>query len=118
VFVTSGGDDYVARMSDQDIARFRAHAEECMIQADGSARESDKEAWLRAASPYMPRYFFNTRGIRPITDEEGEELPDNETAWNEATIMAGELFKDIDGKFRPDQEWALEVPMRAGTRSI
>ncbi|MBR1209479.1 hypothetical protein [Bradyrhizobium sp. JYMT SZCCT0180] len=57
----------------------------------------------------MPRYFFNTHGVRPIIDEEGKGLPDNGTAWHEATIIAGELLKDIDGKFRPDQEWALEV---------
>ena len=31
------------------------------------------------------------------------------TAWNEATIIAGELFKGIDGKFEPGQEWILEV---------
>jgi hypothetical protein len=38
-----------------------------------------------------------------------KELPNNEAAWREATIIAGELFKDIDGKFRPGQQWALEV---------
>jgi hypothetical protein len=27
----------------------------------------------------------------------------------QATLTAGEVFKDIDGKFRPDQEWSLEV---------
>jgi len=57
----------------------------------------------------MARYFFNIHGVRQSLDEEGEELPDNETAWKEATIIAGELFRDIDGKFRPGQDWALEV---------
>ena len=57
----------------------------------------------------MPRYFFNIRGVRTTTDEEGEDLPDNETAWREATIIAGELFREIDGKLRPGQDWALEV---------
>jgi hypothetical protein len=57
----------------------------------------------------MPRYFFNMRGVRPSIDQEGEELPDDEAAWQEATIIAGELFRDIDGKFRPGQELALEV---------
>ena len=42
-------------------------------------------------------------------DEIGEELPDDVTAWKEATIIARELFKDIDGKFKPGQEWGLEV---------
>jgi hypothetical protein len=57
----------------------------------------------------MPRYFFYVHGVRPSSDEEGEELPDDEAAWDEATLIAGELFKEIDGKFQPGQEWALEV---------
>jgi hypothetical protein len=57
----------------------------------------------------MARYFFNINGVRLSLDEEGEELPDDEAAWQEATIIAGELFKHIDGKFRPGEDWALEV---------
>jgi hypothetical protein len=57
----------------------------------------------------MPRYFFNTYGARENPDEDGEILPDDEVAWKEATIIAGEIFKDMDGKLRPGQEWKLEV---------
>jgi hypothetical protein len=58
----------------------------------------------------MPRYFFNIHREKiPTLDVLGEELPHDEAAWREATIIAGELFKDIDGKFRPGQEWGLEV---------
>ena len=58
----------------------------------------------------MPRYFFNTHGsARETPDEDGEILPDDEVAWKEATIIAGEIFKDMDGKLRPGQEWTLEV---------
>jgi hypothetical protein len=58
----------------------------------------------------MPRYFFNIHAHIPTSaDEIGEELRDDEAAWKEATMIAGEIFKDIDGNFRPDQEWALEV---------
>jgi hypothetical protein len=57
----------------------------------------------------MPRYFFNVHGVRPSADYEGEELPDDKAAWDEATLITGELFRDIDGKFRPGQEWTLEV---------
>ena len=57
----------------------------------------------------MPRYFFHVHGIRRSRDEEGEELRDDKAAWDEATIIAGELFRDIDGKFQPGQEWSLEV---------
>jgi hypothetical protein len=56
----------------------------------------------------MPRYFFNVHNVSPSTDDSGEDLPDDEAAWKEATEYAGELFKDIDGTFRPGQEWALE----------
>jgi hypothetical protein len=38
----------------------------------------------------------------------GDELPNNDASWNEARLIAGELFKDIDGRFQPGQEWALE----------
>jgi hypothetical protein len=61
------------------------------------------------AFPLMARYFFNVHNVGSRPDMEGEELPNDEAAWHEATIIAGELFKDIDGKFRPGQEWSLEV---------
>jgi hypothetical protein len=58
----------------------------------------------------MPRYYFNVLNTSPsIIDDVGEELPDNEAAWRQATMTAGEIFKDVDGKLRPGQEWALEV---------
>ncbi|MCP3401958.1 hypothetical protein NLM25_33315 [Bradyrhizobium sp. CCGB01] len=41
-------------------------------------------------------------------------MPDDEAAWHNATIFAGEVFKDIDGRFRPGQEWSLEVTDEAG----
>jgi hypothetical protein len=57
----------------------------------------------------MARYFFTVHNEGAAPDMEGEELPDDEAAWREATLIAGELFKDIDGKFRPGQDWSLEV---------
>ncbi|MGC2084272.1 MAG: hypothetical protein WA702_13065 [Bradyrhizobium sp.] len=62
----------------------------------------------------MPRYFFNVHDVKPSIDEHGEELPDDEAAWKEATSFAGALIKDIDGEFRPGQEWSLEVTDDAG----
>ncbi|SCB54791.1 hypothetical protein GA0061098_103059 [Bradyrhizobium shewense] len=61
----------------------------------------------------MPRYYFNVLNVAPHADYEGEELPDDEAAWREAT-SAGALLNDIDGKFRPGQEWRLEVKDVAG----
>ena len=65
----------------------------------------------------MPRYYFNVHGTRRTSDDEGEELADDKAAWTEATLIAGELFKDINGKFQPGQEWSLEVA-DAGRRSL
>ncbi|MDH2341551.1 hypothetical protein [Bradyrhizobium sp. SSUT77] len=69
------------------------------------------------SGPYsanMPRYFFHVHGVASNKDEEGDELPDDEAAWREASSYAGALLKDIDGKFRPGQEWSLEVTDEAG----
>ena len=49
----------------------------------------------------MAKYFFNVHNVSASRDEQGEELPDDEAAWREATTFAGALFKDIDGRFRP-----------------
>ena len=57
----------------------------------------------------MPRYFFDVHQLPPGRDDIGEDLPSDEAAWHEATRFAGELFKDIDGKLKPGQDWALDV---------
>lgn len=57
----------------------------------------------------MPQYFFSVGGERSVSDTVGEELPDDEAAWKEATLIAGEIFKDIDGKLRPGHDCWLEV---------
>jgi len=49
----------------------------------------------------MPRYFFHVYHEQPEIDQEGEELPDKHAAWKEATVMAGEILKDLDGKLQP-----------------
>ena len=57
----------------------------------------------------MPRYFFNIYHERTEIDRDGEELPDKFAAWKEATVTAGQILQDIDGRFRPGREWRLEV---------
>jgi len=57
----------------------------------------------------MPRYFFNVHHERSNVDTEGEELRDKHAAWQEATIIAGELLRDIDGKLKAGQDLQLEV---------
>ena len=45
----------------------------------------------------MPRYFFHVYHDRPELDEEGEELPDAQAAWREATVTAGQIIQDLNG---------------------
>nr|WP_202966308.1 hypothetical protein [Treponema endosymbiont of Eucomonympha sp.] len=39
----------------------------------------------------------------------GEELPDQDAAWVEATRTAGEMIKNLDGKLKPGRDWRMEV---------
>jgi hypothetical protein len=55
----------------------------------------------------MAMYYFNVHGT-PL-DDIGEDLASDELAWKEATTFAGEIFRDVDGKLRPDSGWELQV---------
>jgi hypothetical protein len=57
----------------------------------------------------MRNYFFDVNGNGVPNSDEGQMLKNDEAAWHEATLVAGEIFKDVDGNFRPGQEWKLEV---------
>jgi hypothetical protein len=45
--------------------------------------------------PWCHNIVFKVHNVTPHSDDLGEELPDA-AAWHEATIIAGELFKDIE----------------------
>jgi hypothetical protein len=45
--------DYPDEMSDQDIERFRAQADECRAQAERAMNPLDKERWLRLAGDWI-----------------------------------------------------------------
>jgi hypothetical protein len=62
----------------------------------------------------MPRYFFHVRTVEPSTDTEGEELPDAEATWREATAFAADLLRNMHRRLEPGQEWHLEVTDEAG----
>jgi hypothetical protein len=57
----------------------------------------------------MPRYFFSTPGDGYAPDDEGVVLSGPEDAKAMAVTTAGEILKDIDGKFWSGQEWRLHV---------
>jgi hypothetical protein len=46
-------EDHVGGISDADIAKSRAQAEECLKQAESSMSETDKETWLRMAAEWI-----------------------------------------------------------------
>jgi hypothetical protein len=45
-----GGADYLERVSDRDITRYRAMADECHTNAEHARRAPDREAWLKLAA--------------------------------------------------------------------
>jgi hypothetical protein len=57
----------------------------------------------------MPKYFFHIYHDRAALDDEGEELQDRYAAWHEATITAGQILQDIDGKLSSEHDWRMEV---------
>jgi hypothetical protein len=57
----------------------------------------------------MPRYFFHIHHNGAQMDRDGEELPDKDAAWKEATLTAGQMLQSIDGRLEPGHDWRMEV---------
>ena len=58
----------------------------------------------------MPRYFFHVYYDGHQIDRVGEDLPDKNAAWKEATATAGRILQDINGELLLSNEpWRLEV---------
>ena len=83
--------------------RFRIRRQD----VQGHAGRAEGGSTLRNAP--MPRYFFNVYHERIELDEEGEELPDVQAAWREATVTAGQIIQELDGRLRPGADWRMEV---------
>lgn len=47
----------------------------------------------------MPRYFFHVYYDGHQIDRVGEDLPDKNAAWKEATATAGRILQDIMANF-------------------
>jgi hypothetical protein len=62
----------------------------------------------------MPRYFFNLCDGRDFPDEEGSELDNADSARSEAVVLAGELLRDLGGRFWQGEEWRLHVTDEGG----
>lgn len=53
--------------------------------------------------------FFHVRHEQHQVDKEGEDLPNAHAAWNEATMMAGQMLQGMAGQLQPGSEWRMEV---------
>jgi hypothetical protein len=42
-------------------------------------------------------------------DEVGEEFPDRQAAWKDASKTAGQILQDLNGRLAPGSDWRLEV---------
>jgi hypothetical protein len=62
----------------------------------------------------MPRYFFNIEGGPYPDPDDGIDLNGPEQARDEAITMAGEMLKDVDGRFWGEPEWRLRVTDEQG----
>jgi hypothetical protein len=57
----------------------------------------------------MALYFFNIYHGHPDLDAVGEELPDRNAVWSEATVTAGQMLQALAGKLQPGVDWRMEV---------
>ena len=61
----------------------------------------------------MARYFFHLHDGRDIPDVGGIDLPDMQAVRAQATLTAGQMLFDADGRFS-GEEWRVEVANQAG----
>ncbi|WP_152535915.1 hypothetical protein [Bradyrhizobium sp. Ai1a-2] len=53
----------------------------------------------------MGTYYYHIVASKPFRDPNGMELPNSETAWEEAL----RFVRDIEGSLQPDESWSLDV---------
>ncbi|MGY3604415.1 MULTISPECIES: DUF6894 family protein [unclassified Bradyrhizobium] len=73
----------------------------------GSPEERERQVHMRVHALVMPHYFFHISNGHPFKDTSGEELPDDNAAWQEAlrTVRDIEVNLDLDGA----NVWSVEV---------
>ena len=66
---------------------------------------------MHVSKPAEGKGRRNSRASGPRTNRPapGGRRHDAQAAWHEATVTAGQIIQDLDGKLRPRQEWRLEV---------
>lgn len=60
-------------------------------------------------------YFFHvfTDGIQRHQSD-GLQFPSRKDAWHEATMSAGEIIREMDGRMHPGLDWRMDVTDSAG----
>ena len=61
----------------------------------------------------MPRYVFDVHDSKDMPDAEGTGLPDRHSMPEEAVRLAGEVLRDLNGKFS-GEPWTMAVRDESG----
>jgi hypothetical protein len=81
------------------------------VLTPGTRKSAD--CWLnvsQADEVAMPLYHFKVRRSgKTYNNDEGIVFDSLDGAWEEATIAAGEMLKDLDGKLVPGTGCSIEV---------
>ena len=64
----------------------------------------------------MPLFFFQITHHTDAFAPTELELPDPDAAWEQAVVTAGEVLRDLGGRFRPGTEWRMDVMDASHTR--
>lgn len=58
----------------------------------------------------MPLYFFEiTKNGKASRAEMPLNLHDIDAAWEEATVAASQLIKELDGSLKPGTDWSVGI---------
>jgi hypothetical protein len=62
----------------------------------------------------VPRYFFHVHDSVDMIDQDGTEFSNREEARAEAVVVAGEMLRDVGGRFWNSPDWRIWVTDEAG----
>jgi hypothetical protein len=62
----------------------------------------------------IPAFRYITNLSTPSTSIESVDLPDTDSARNNAVVITGDMLAKIDGEFWEDSEWQLDVTDERG----
>ncbi|HEX3859595.1 MAG TPA: hypothetical protein VHV58_08340 [Pseudolabrys sp.] len=57
----------------------------------------------------MPVFYFHVVHDSRASSPTALNLPDKKAAWEEATVTAGQILRDLGGALQPGSEWRIDV---------